>query len=156
LCEPCSPAQDRRSHDAAGRRNHRCRQGARRMTPIACSAIASGALAIVALPSFAAESEVAGVPKISGSVSASYYALPGETDFTVGVASLNRDALHLEARYNYEALNSTSLFAGWKFAGGEALTWEITPIAGALFGRTHALIPGVELSVAYRQIDAYV
>src|SRR5215470_20077020 len=78
-----------------------------------------------------------------------YYAMPHESDFFVGVGTLDRGKLHFEARYNYEAKNSGSVFAGWNFAGGEALTFEITPIAGVLFGSARGAIPGVEASVAY-------
>jgi hypothetical protein len=79
-----------------------------------------------------------------------------QPDFGVGVAAFDRGALHLEMRYNYEARHATSVFAGWKFVGGEAITFEVTPIAGVLFGQAHGLVPGVEASVAYRAFDAYI
>jgi len=100
----------------------------------------------------AAEAE----PAISGAVTGYYYAIPHESDYGVGVASLNRGALHLEARYNYEANRSASLFAGWNFAGGESVTFQVTPLIGGLFGETHGVVPGIEAAVAYRDVDAYV
>jgi hypothetical protein len=110
------------------------------------------AFALHAPAANAAENE----PAITGSITGYYYAMRDQSDFGVGVASLNRDALHLEARYNYEARRSASIFAGWNFAGGENVTFQITPLVGALFGETHGVVPGVEASVAYRDVDAYV
>ncbi|MGA8032267.1 MAG: hypothetical protein WCB48_07710 [Casimicrobiaceae bacterium] len=95
-------------------------------------------------------------PKLSGSITGFYYAMRDQPDFGVGVASIDRGPLHLEARYNYEAKNSTSAFLGWTFSGGGELSYEITPIAGMLFGQTRGVVPGAEASAAYRQFDAYV
>ena len=95
-------------------------------------------------------------PAISGSVTGYYYAMRDQADYGVGVASLNGGALHLEARYNYEANRSASLFAGWNFAGGDNVTFQITPLVGGLFGEVHGIVPGIEAGVAYRAIDAYI
>jgi hypothetical protein len=85
-----------------------------------------------------------------------YYALDDQGDYFSVVATADRDALHLEARYNYEALDSGSLFVGWTFAGGEALSWEITPIIGAVMGSKHGIAPGFEASAAYGRVDFYI
>jgi hypothetical protein len=85
-----------------------------------------------------------------------YYAMRDQPDFGVGVATLDRGALHLEARYNYEARNAASAFVGWTFAGGDAVTYSLTPIAGALFGAARGFVPGIEASVGWRNFDAYV
>jgi hypothetical protein len=115
-------------------------------------------IATIASPAcgLAAEPNSGEAPKITGSITGFYYAMRDQPDFGVGVAAIDRGPLHLEARYNYEAKNSTSAFLGWKFSGGDALSYEITPIAGMLLGQTHAVVPGAEASVAYRQFDAYV
>ena len=110
-------------------------------------------LAVVAAPCLAAEDEV---PKTTGSVTGYFYAMRDEPDFGVGVAALNRGALRIEARYNYEARHSTSVFGGWKFEGGHDITYEITPIIGGLFGDARGVIPGLEASVAWRNFDVYV
>lgn len=85
-----------------------------------------------------------------------YYALDDQSDYLSVIATADRDALHLEARYNYEALNSGSLFAGWTFSGGDALTWELRPILGAVFGSTRGIAPGFEASLAYGMVDYYI
>ncbi len=79
-----------------------------------------------------------------------------QPDFTVGVVSLNHGALRLEARYNYEVHDAASVFVGWRLAGGDAVTFELTPIAGALFGAARGFVPGFEASIAYGSLDAYI
>lgn len=104
----------------------------------------------------ATEVEADAESKLSVSATGFYYAMRDQPDFGVGVASINRGALHLEGRYNYEARDAGSAFVGWKFSGGDAVTFEITPIAGALFGAARGFVPGIEASVAYRSLDAYI
>ena len=94
--------------------------------------------------------------KTTGSLTGYYYAMRDQPDFGVGVATLDHGALHFEARYNDEAPKSTSIFAGWKFAGGNDVSYEVTPILGGLFGGTRGVIPGVEASVGWRNLDVYV
>ena len=94
--------------------------------------------------------------KLSASINASYYAMRDEPDFGVFVAAINRGSFRFEARHNYEARHATSAFVGWKFSGGDALSYEVTPIAGGLFGAAHGGIVGVEASAAYHAFDVYV
>jgi hypothetical protein len=110
---------------------------------------------VVALSAFgnamAAEDE-----RPSGAITGYYYAMRDEPDFGVGVATLDYKRWHFEARYNYEAENAGSAFVGYKFKGGDAVTFEVTPIVGALFGSARGVVPGVEASVAWGPFDAYV
>ncbi len=92
----------------------------------------------------------------SAAVTGYYYAMRDEPDFGVGVATLDRGALHLEARYNYEVRNAGSAFVGWKFSGGEDVTFQVTPIVGGMFGAARGVVPGVEASAAWRSLDVYV
>jgi len=119
------------------------------------SAALRHALALALLFHAAAARADDGAPKVSGSVTGFYYAMRDESDFGVGVAAINRDALHLEGRYNYEARDSGSLFVGWNFSGGERVTFQLTPIIGVLFGESRGVIPGFEASVAYGSVDFY-
>jgi hypothetical protein len=84
-----------------------------------------------------------------------YYSFNDQSDFLLAVAIAERGPLHLEARYNYEALDSGSLFAGWKFSGGDKLTYDLTPIIGAVFGAKQGIAPGFEASVMYGIADFY-
>ncbi len=125
------------------------------MTAIACGARAA-AFATLAAACAAHAADDASAPKTSVAITGYYYAMRDEPDFGVGVAALDRGPLHFEVRYNYEARNATSVFAGWKFAGGEAVTWEVTPIVGGLFGAARGVVPGVEASIGWRDLDFYV
>ena len=111
------------------------------------------ALGFLTLP---ATAQADGDRALSGAITGYYYAIPHESDYGVGVASFNRGAIHLEARYNYEANRSASLFTGWNFAGGEDVAYQVTPIIGGLFGETHGIVPGIEAGVSYRDVDAYI
>jgi len=92
---------------------------------------------------------------LSGALTGYYYALPDEPNFGSAIGSVNVGSLRFEGRYNYEARASASAFVGWKFAGGQDVTWEVTPILGTLWGRAHGTVPGVEVAVAYKSVDFY-
>jgi hypothetical protein len=89
------------------------------------------------------------------SVAGSYYAFPDDPDLFMVVASANRGLLHLEARYNYEARQTASAFAGLNFSSGQDFTVDLTPMAGFAFGDTRGLIPALELSLGYGLFDFY-
>jgi hypothetical protein len=80
----------------------------------------------------------------------------GGENYTSAIAAADRGPLHLEARYNYESIGARSAFVGWTFSGGEGITWELTPLVGGAWGTTQAFVPGLEASVAWRQLDFYV
>jgi len=77
-------------------------------------------------------------------------------NYTSAIATIDRGPLHLEARYNYESIGARSAFVGWNFAGGETVTWELTPLLGGAWGTTRAFVPGLEASLAWRRLDFYV
>jgi hypothetical protein len=97
-----------------------------------------------------------GAPAWSYSATASYYSFRDQKDFFIAVATAERGQLHLEARYNYEAIDSGSVFVGWKFSGGEKLTYGLTPILGAVFGQKEGVAPGFEASLGYGMTDLYI
>jgi hypothetical protein len=80
----------------------------------------------------------------------------GGEDYTSAIAVANRGPLHLEARYNYESVGARSAFVGWTFSGGEAVTWELTPLVGGAWGTTQAFVPGFEASIGWSKLDFYV
>jgi hypothetical protein len=85
-----------------------------------------------------------------------YYSLSDQSNFLLAIATAEQGQLHIEARYNYEALDTGSLFAGWKFSGGDKLTYDLTPILGGVFGATQGIAPGFEASLAYGIADLYI
>ena len=80
----------------------------------------------------------------------------GGENYTSAIAAADHGPLHLEARYNYESVGARSAFVGWTFSGGEAVTWELTPLAGGVWGTTRGFVPGLEASVAWGRFDFYV
>ena len=98
----------------------------------------------------------ASAPGWAFSATGMYYFPPDEDNFLLVIATADRGSLHLEARYNYEALDTGSLFAGWTFSGGDKLTYELTPMLGAVFGDTRGIAPGFEASLAYGIADFYI
>jgi len=114
------------------------------------------ALAVASAAANAADPGVAAAPETTLAATGFYYAMRDQPDFGVGVVALNRGSLHLEARYNYEARDSASVFVGWKLAGGDAVTFDLTPIVGALFGSARGFVPGLEASIGYGSLDAYI
>lgn len=109
--------------------------------------------AAVALPGIASAAEESA---FSGSAAYSYYAMRDQPDFSVGVAAMERGRLRVEGRYGYEARDGASLFGGWKFEGGDAVTFSVTPMIGALFNKARGVVPAVEASVGGGKFDAYI
>jgi hypothetical protein len=83
------------------------------------------------------------------------YFVPQDRDYASPNVSANRGAFHLEARYNYEGLDTGSLWVGANFSFGKTLTLEITPMLGGVFGHTHGVAPGYHLTVAYKRLELY-
>src|SRR5262249_26787492 len=140
------------------RARHRGREGAGRvMIRIVRSAIAliAGLLAVSPVAGASEDAASAG-PPITVGATGYYYAMRDQPDFGVGVATLDRCPLHLELRYNYEVRNAGSAFVGWKFSGGDAITFEVTPIVGGMFGAARGAVPGVEASMGWRDFDIYI
>jgi hypothetical protein len=80
----------------------------------------------------------------------------GGENYTSAILVADRDALHLEARVNYESIGARSAFVGWTFSGGETLTWALTPMLGGAWGTTKAFVPALEASLAYGKVDFYI
>jgi hypothetical protein len=124
---------------------------------IAATALLLGAMTCIAQEAAlaTATSSTAAAPGWAYSATGMYYSFRNQDDFTLAVATADQGRLHIEARYNYEATDSGSLFVGWKFSGGEKLTWEVTPILGAVFGQKEGVAPGFEASIGYGIVDFY-
>jgi hypothetical protein len=77
-------------------------------------------------------------------------------NYTSVIAVADRGPLHLEARYDYESIGARSAFVGWTFSGGEAFTWELTPLLGGVWGTTRGFVPGLEASLGWGPLDFYL
>jgi hypothetical protein len=81
------------------------------------------------------------------SVSAYGYDVPDSDDYVNVNATADYGRLHLEGRYNYEAIDSGSLWVGANFAVGETWVFEATVMAGGVFGEIEGVAPGFRLSL---------
>ena len=91
----------------------------------------------------------------SFSASAYAYIVPDARDYVQPTVTADRDGLHLEARYNYEALDSGSAWVGYNFSGGKKLAWEFTPMLGGVFGDTKGVAPGYKGSLGWWKVELY-
>lgn len=84
-----------------------------------------------------------------------YYILPDENNTTTLIGYADYKALHLEGRYNYEDLNTGSLFCGYTFEAGKKLKFSATPMIGFVFGNTNGIAPGLEWTLTWKKLDFY-
>jgi hypothetical protein len=81
------------------------------------------------------------------------YLVPDDISYASPTFQANREVLHLEARYNYEAQQTASLWAGYNLSVGKELVLEATPMFGIVFGDTAGVAPGYEVSLAYKKLE---
>ncbi len=79
------------------------------------------------------------------------YIVPESRDYVNPNFAADHDWLHLEARYNYEALETGSLWVGYNFSVGQKLRLEVAPMLGGVFGELTGVAPGWNLSLAYKR-----
>lgn len=89
------------------------------------------------------------------SLSAYTYFVPDDRDYVQPTLAADRDWLHLEARFNYEAPETGSAWVGYNFAGGDAVSWELTGMLGGVFGDTTGIAGGYKGSLSWARLDLY-
>src|SRR5205809_4302686 len=89
------------------------------------------------------------------SLSVSTYLAQHARDYANPNFTADHDWLHLEARYNYEALKTGSLWLGYNFSVGKKLTLEATPMIGGVFGEITGIAPGYAISISYEPIEFF-
>jgi hypothetical protein len=83
------------------------------------------------------------------------YLVPDSRDYVQPTITADRGWLHLEARYNYENLETGSAWLGYNFSGGKKLAWEFTPMLGGVFGNTTGIAPGYSGSLSWWKLELY-
>jgi len=83
---------------------------------------------------------------------ANLYMLPDDT-YLNPVLSADKNHLHLEARYNYEDLDTGSVFAGYNFQTGDTLELNVTPILGGVLGNSNGIAPGFLFELNYKKLS---
>jgi hypothetical protein len=115
------------------------------------AARASGQAAVSAQ----APSPAADAATWSLSASAFLYVVPEDRNYVQPTFTADSDWLHLEVRYNYEDLETGSVWMGYNFAGGSAVAWEFTLMLGGVFGVTNGTAPGFRGALAWWKVDLY-
>ena len=89
------------------------------------------------------------------SLSTSTYLVQNGRDYVNPYLVADRGWLHLEARYNYEAIKTGSLWLGYNFSFGKKLAFEATPMFGGVFGDITGIAPGYTISISYEPIEFF-
>jgi hypothetical protein len=89
------------------------------------------------------------------SLTTSGYIVPGGQSFVSPDFSADRSRLHLEARYNNEAMRTASLWAGINWSKGQKLVLNLTPMAGVIFGDLNGMAPGCTVSLTRKKFQIY-
>ncbi len=89
------------------------------------------------------------------SASVSGYLVPNDRDYAQPTITADRDWLHLEARYNNEALDTGSVWVGYNFSVGDKLSLDFTPMLGGVFGDVTGIAPGYEFTLSYWKLALY-
>src|SRR4026208_1798350 len=85
----------------------------------------------------------------------STYLVQHGRDYVNPILVADRGWLHLEARYNYEAIKTGSLWLGSNFSFGKKLALEGTPMRGGVFGDITGIAPGYTISISYEPIEFF-
>jgi hypothetical protein len=71
------------------------------------------------------------------------------------VVKADKNKLHLEARYNYEDLETFSGWVGYNFSGGKKVEYSITPMVGGVVGLSNGIAPGLEFTFTFNKFEIY-
>jgi hypothetical protein len=89
------------------------------------------------------------------SLTTSGYIVPGGPNYLSPDFTADRSWLHLEGRYNSEALETGSLWVGRNFSAGKKLVLNVTPMFGGVFGSLNGVAPGFLFALTYKQVQLY-
>jgi len=67
----------------------------------------------------------------------------------------DKNKLHLEARYNYEDLETFSGWVGYNFNGGKKIEYAITPMVGGVVGLSNGIAAGLEFTFTLNKFELY-
>lgn len=84
-----------------------------------------------------------------------YFYIYKDDFFVLPIFQVNKDWLHLEARYNYENMNTGSAWFGYNFTGGNKLQYTITPMVAGILGKTNGIAPGLEVTLDFFGFEFY-
>ncbi len=88
------------------------------------------------------------------STEVNFYFIP-EDFFILPVFKADKNKLHLEARYNYEDLETFSAWVGYNISGGNEFEYTFTPMIGGIAGLANGIAPGLEMTLSYKGFELY-
>ncbi len=94
-------------------------------------------------------------PKWSFDASVYAYAPPDDPDYLQPTVTADHGGLHLEGRYNYEAKNTGSLWAGVNLGTGHTVRLDVTVMGGVVFGDLGGIAPGTEITLSWGPLSLY-
>jgi hypothetical protein len=97
----------------------------------------------------------AGQGAFTWSASAYTYLVPDDADYVLPILTGDRGALHLEGRYNYEALEAASAWLGYNLSTGSEVVLDFTMMAGGVFGSTTGIALGYEGTLSWKKLELY-
>lgn len=103
---------------------------------------------------FAQEQDTISKSKWNHNLEALFYILQDEFIF-LPIYAVDNDWLHLEARYNYEDMNTFSGWFGYNFSGGNKFLYTITPMVGGIAGNINGIAPGLEFDFEFYGFELY-
>jgi hypothetical protein len=83
---------------------------------------------------------------------ANLYLIPDES-YLNPILAADHNRLHLEFRYNYEDLETASVFGGYSFQTGDVLELNVTPVVGLVLGNSDGIAPGALLDLGYKKLS---
>jgi len=83
-----------------------------------------------------------------------FYFIP-EDFFILPVFQADKNKLHLEARYNYEDLETFSAWVGYNISGGNEFEYAFTPMIGGVVGLANGIAPGLKMTLSYKGFELY-
>ena len=81
--------------------------------------------------------------------------MPDSGNYVQPTFTADRGWLHLEARYNYEALDTGSAWVGYNFSGGETAGVGNHADARRRLWRHHGVAPGYKGSLSWWKLELY-
>jgi len=87
------------------------------------------------------------------SVTGNFFPKNTQPDFAQPTVTVDHGWLHLEARYNYEAIRTGSVWIGWNFSWGDTVTFALTPVFGVVFGVAKGVAPGIEWDLTWGPLE---
>ncbi|HEX5168924.1 MAG TPA: hypothetical protein VFW11_07105 [Cyclobacteriaceae bacterium] len=88
------------------------------------------------------------------SADVNFYFIPDDF-FILPVFKADKNKLHLEARYNYEDLETFSAWVGYNLNGGNAFEYAFTPMVGGVAGLANGIATGLEMTLGYKGFELY-